>query len=298
MIQIEPIFESTPVYGLDTSNVILGETFEGLLCAVRGSIVWRERGQYQYLRNGPFIFNITEENKVILHNMLQVYHDETSSFDAPTPEQMVDRIRFVLERWLQEQLAGIAYNSLILWDGSLTTRVVNKTVSFMDELLHDARKNNNTILAFSKQTTLSVFGQRFHNLIEDDYVPCLLDVDDVARTQHGSQLRFFGRIFAVKLSPSRFTFRLDIDRQIPREEGIHAVSRLLGNELLRDNYPETLRLAHVLSRFSFNEILAMQRYVSDNFGLRLDSQPNIRQVLFGPYGGMNQRGIKGYDASL
>jgi hypothetical protein len=298
MIQIEPIFEPTPVYGLDTSNIVLGETSEGILCAVRGSIVWREQDKYQYLRHGPFIFNITEENKVILYNTLQFYLDEASSFDAPILERMVDRIRFIFERWLQEQLVEIAYNSLILWDGSLTTRVVNGTISFMDELLHDARKNHNNILALSKQTTLSVFGHRFYDLIEDHYVPCLLDIDDVARSQHGSQLRTFGRIFAAKLSPSRFTFRLDIDRQIPLEEGVRAVSRLLGNELLRDNYPETLRLAHILSRFSFNEVLAMQRYVYDNYGLRFDTRPNIRQVLFGPYGGMSHRGIKGYDASL
>jgi hypothetical protein len=299
MIQIEPVFEPTPVYGLDTSNIVLGETCEGILCAVRGSIVWRENNKYRYLRYGPFIFNITEENKFILYNTLnQIHLDEASSFDAPILERMVDRIRFVLERWMQEQLVEIAYDSLILWDGSLTTRVVKSSKSFMDELLYNARKNHNNILALSKQTTLSVFGQRFYDLIEDHYAPCLLDIDDIAHSQRGTQLRFFGRIYAAKLSPCHFTFRLDIDRQIPQDQRIHAVSQLLGNELLRDNYPETLRLAHVLSRFSSNEVIAMQRYVTENYGLRLDTRPNVRQVLFGPYGGMNQRRSTGYDASL
>jgi len=68
--------------------------------------------------------------------------------------------------------------------------------------------------------------------------------------------------------------------------------------LLKDSYPETLRLAHILSRFSANEVLAMQRYVTKNFGLRITSQTDIRQVLFGPYGGSNNMRLNGNDASL
>ena len=68
-------------------------------------------------------------------------------------------------------------------------------------------------------------------------------------------------------------------------KGFDAVRRLLGNELLDDGYPETLRLAHILSRFSASEVIAMQRYVATNYGLHISPEPNIRQALFGPYGG-------------
>ncbi len=289
LIRLHEVTVETPVFGIDTSNILLGETEEGILCAVRGSIVWRERGNYQYVRHGPFIYHITEENKYILYNTLrQIYVDGESSVSAPILERAVERIRSILERWLQRQLCNAIHDSLILWDGSLTTRTVNSPISVLSELLHTARENHNYILAISKKTSLSVSGHRLNGLLDDRLTPCLLDVDDAVRSHYGNHLCFFGRMYAAKLSPGPFTFRLDIDRKVPEDAGFDAVGRLLTNELLKDNYPETLRLAHVLSRFSASEVLAMQRYVAENYGLRIGGGFDIRQALFGPYGGSGQ----------
>lgn len=299
LTRLHHITIETPVFGVDTSNIILGETKEGILCAVRGSIVWREKGTYQYVRHGPFIFHLTEENKYVLYNTLrQIYVDTESSVSAPILERVAERIRSILERWLQRQLCDATHDSLILWDGSLTTRTVNSPISVLRELLHTARKNRNYVLAISKKTILSVSGRRLSELLDDRFTPCLLDVDDAIRSHYGNHLCFFGRMYAAKLSPSPFTFRLDIDRKVPEDEGFDAVGRLLANELLRDSYPETLRLAHVLSRFSATEVLAMQRYVAENYGLRVDAGLDVRQVLFGPYGGSSQMWVNGHDAGL
>lgn len=298
-VRLHRVNSAMPVFGLDTSNIILGDTGEGILCAVRGSIVWREKETYQFIRHGPFIFHITERNKYELYNSLRrIYIDVDNSVGAPILERLVERIRFILERWLQKQLCETTHDSLILWDGSLTTRTVNGPASVLGELLHIARSSHNYVLALSKKTTISVSGRRLNNLIDDEYAPCLLNVDGAARSCYGNHLNFLGRIYAAKLSPSPFAFRLDIDRHIPEEEGFSAVGHLLGNELLTDGYPETLRLAHILSRFSASEILAMQRYVSESYGLRIDSRSDVRQVLFGPYGGSNHARLNGYDANL
>lgn len=287
-VSISKVNDETSVFGIDTSNIVLGNTGEGILCAIRGSIVWNEQGRYQYVRHGPFIFHITEENKFALYNTLrQIYVDAEGSVGAPILERVAERIRAILERWLQRQLCVATHDSLLLWDGSLTTRTVNSPLSVLGELLRIARQNRNYVLAFSKKTTLTVSGHRLHELIDDRFIPCVLDVDDAVRSVYGSHLRFFGRMYAAKLSPSPLAFRLDIDRRIPEDEGFTALGRLLGNELLRDSYPETLRLAHILSRFSASEVLAMQRYVAENYGLRLNPELDVRQVLFGPYGGSN-----------
>lgn len=279
----------TPVFGIDTSNIVIGETREGILCAVRGSVVWREKGAYQYIRHGPFIFHITEENKYVLYNTLrQIYVDAEDSVGAPLLEKTSQRIRAVLERWLQKQLCEATHDSLLLWDGSLTTRTVNGSIAVLSEILRTARENHNYVLAISKKTSLSVSGRKLGGLLDDRSTPCLLDVDDAVRTHYGNNLSFFGRMYAAKLAPSPFTFRLDIDRKVPEDEGFSAVGRLLTNELLRDNYPETLRLAHVLARFSASEVLAMQRYVAENYGLKIDAGLDVRQALFGPYGGSGQ----------
>jgi len=301
-IRLRQLEDETPVFGVDTSNIELGDTTEGTLCAIRGTIVWRENGVYQYVRHGPFIFHITEANKQALYNALrQVYFSEDETVGAPILERMSERIRSILERWLQRQVCQSCDGSLLLFDGSLTTRTVNSPISVLGEILWTARARHNIVLAFSKKTALSVSGHRVADLIDNKYSPCLLNIDDVALSQYGSRLHFFGRIYAVKLVPSCFTFRLDIDRKIPEEEGIQAVQRLLGNDLIVENYPETLRLAHVLSRFSASEVIAMQRYVAENYSLKVVCRPSVRQVLFGPYGGfssMRTDGADGYDANL
>jgi hypothetical protein len=291
-----------PVYGIDASNICLGETGEGILWAFRGVIVWREDGEYRYVRHGPFIFHVTEGNKGALYNTLhQLYFDSDRWVSAPTVDRMGNRIRDVLERWLQKQVCLSSRGALILWDGSLTTRTVNSPISVLNDLLRAARERLNTVLAFSKKTAITVSGRRVNDLLDDRDTPCLLDIDESARSRYSNQLHFFGRIYASKLAPSHFTFRMDIDRGIPFEEGIGAVQILLGNDLIVENYPETLRLAHILSRFSEGEVIGMQRYVADNYGLKVIYRLDVRQVLFGPYGGFSpmRKGVTpDYDAGL
>jgi len=111
----------------------------------------------------------------------------------------------------------------------------------------------------------------------------------------------FGRVYAAKLAPGYFSFRLDIDREVPEEDGIHAVDRLIGNDLVIESYPETLRLAHITTRFSASEVIGMQRYIAENYGVRIVGRPDVRQVLFGPYAGASTQGLEEkwtYDAYL
>jgi hypothetical protein len=127
-IPLRRIRDDTPVYGIDTSSIALGETCTGLLYALRGSIVWREGGEYRFVRHGPFLFQITETNKAALYAALHhLYFDDA---DAPSPilERTADRIRNVYERWLQRHVCHVTADSIQLWDGSLTVKSVASTV--------------------------------------------------------------------------------------------------------------------------------------------------------------------------
>lgn len=301
-IRLQPILDETPVVGIDTSSIELGETENGTLCAVRGSIVWRENGSYQYVRHGPFIFHVTEMNKHVLYNSLRrIYFGASEEVYAPSLWRMLGRIRNVLERWLQRQVCESYEQGLLLWDGSLTAGTIDSPVTVLGGLLQSAESRSNVILAFSKRTRLYVSGRRVMDLIDDQHAPCLLSIDDFVRSQYGNRLRFLGRVHAVKLAPGYFSFRLDIDRRIPEEGAIEAVQRLIGNDIVVESYPETLRRAHVLCTFSASEVIAMQRYVAENYGLKIVLRPDVRQVLFGHYGGgsfANRTWRETYDAPL
>ncbi|RLI35166.1 hypothetical protein DRO55_05565, partial [Candidatus Bathyarchaeota archaeon] len=71
---LKPVRDGTPIIAVDVSSVKIGETERGILCAIRGAIVWNERGKYGYLRVGPFPFHITEENKRDVLELARFYH--------------------------------------------------------------------------------------------------------------------------------------------------------------------------------------------------------------------------------
>jgi hypothetical protein len=285
LIKLQPISTETPVFGVDTSNIELGETSEGILSATRGTIVWIEKGAYHYIRYGPFVFHITETNKQHLCGTLhQAYFNNNVTVGTPTIEKMPEYIRNIFERWLQKLTCNSSEDSLILFDGSLTSRAAHGSVPVLEKLLRNARSRQNVVLAFSKKTNLSVSGCRVSDLIENKHAPCLKRLDDYVISQYNSAFHFLGRIYAAKLLPSYFTFRLDIDRKISELEGIQAVQKLLGSDLIVNNYPETLRLAHIMSRFSAGEVIAIQRYVTEKYNLKILCRPDVRRVLFGSYG--------------
>jgi hypothetical protein len=88
----------------------------------------------------------------------------------------------------------------------------------------------------------------------------------------------------AKLVDDGFAFRLDIDREVPQDTRIEAMNRLIASDIVMQGYPETLRLAHIFSAFTGNEVIAVQRYLAFAHGLRISPRFNLRKSLFGPFG--------------
>ena len=88
----------------------------------------------------------------------------------------------------------------------------------------------------------------------------------------------------ARLTKGNCAFRLDIDKQVVPEQKIGAVEKLLGNDLLSQSYPETLRLAHILCTFTANEVIAMQHFTAQAYKLKIINRPDMHRLLFGPFG--------------
>jgi hypothetical protein len=194
---------------------------------------------------------------------------------------MPTRTASLLERWLQTMMAKTMNNGLILFDGSLTAGTAETPAHRMKEILATARKRNNVVLAFSKMTSLRLNGRLITDLLSEHSPPYLLETE-------GLRLRppmvLLGDLYVARLTKGKIAFRLDIDKEIPFEQRIEAVQRLLGNDVFAESYPETLRLAHILCTFTANEVLAMQHFVTRRFGLQIINRPDMHRLLFGPYG--------------
>jgi len=289
-IPLRPSHEETPIVAIDVSSIKIGETTTGIIIAIRGAIVWKNQRCYHYLRIGPFPFHITEENKQEIYQLFRQYSLETPepsnhNHYASTPSliHMQTHMTTLLERWLQMSVASQSRNNLILWDGSLTAGTTDSPTHIVAHLLETARNRLNTVLAFTKITRLRLSGHRLTDLIEKCTPPCLLEMDGYP-TAPSNTIHFLGNIYVAKFTHGNCSFRLDIDRQLPREQTIEAIQRLIANDQLAESYPETLRLAHIYSTFTANEVIAIQRLLAQTHGIKTITRPNIRRLLFGPFG--------------
>jgi hypothetical protein len=279
-IPLEQSLDEKPVVAVDVSSIRIGETETGVLCAIRGAIVWKEKNRYKYQRIGPFPFHITEQNKKEIYKLFKTHHFEIS--EAPSITNIQARIGNLLERWLQLGISCSAYDTIILWDGSMTAGMADSPVDEMSRFLEIARNRLSIVLAFSKNTTLRFSGHKLTDYAEKAEPPCLLQINNFPLCS--GPVLLLGDVYVAKLTPGVCSFRLDIDRKVPRERGIEAVQSLLGSDLLVQSYPETLRLAHIFSTFTATEVIGIQRFIAHQYGLKIVTRPNVRRLLFGPFG--------------
>jgi len=276
--------EAAPVTAVDVSSINLGETKSGVLIAVRGAVVHKHDSKYHYVKLGPFPFHVTEQNKQEVFQTFGRDLRETSFAQelttAPDATRLQTSMARTLERWLQTTLCLNLHDNIILWDGSLTAGAPDTPTRLLKRLLDVAKKNRNIVLAFSKFTRLRLWGRQFKDLLEKHQPPCVFPID-VTPTRKTS-ITQLGKIYIAKLGSQ--TFRLDVDKEIPLEQAVEAIEKLIGNDLVVNGYPETLRLAHILCTFTASEVIGIQRYLAQKCYLKIFAKPNVRRVLFGPFG--------------
>jgi hypothetical protein len=284
-IALKPRYEDCVVGAVDTSSMKIGETATGMLLAVRGATVWKQKANYHYMRFGPFIFHVTEENKRQVYDTLQMAYFSTLGEDnhrsLPNLIQMPMRIANLLERWLQMMLSKTMNDGLLLFDGSLTSGTIDTPTQSLKGILSIGRKRGNTVLAFSKITNLRINGHLITDMLPEHKPPYLLKVYGL-RTKPPVVL--LGDLYVAKLGKEKYAFRLDIDREVAPPQRTEAVEKLLGNELILQGYPETLRLAHILCTFTANEVIAMQHFATREHGFQIINRPDMHRLLFGSFG--------------
>jgi hypothetical protein len=193
-------------------------------------------------------------------------------------------ITSVLERWIQMNLCVTCTKSLILLDGSLTAATPDVPESMVAKFLQMARARMNTVLAFSKFSHIRFNGLNLSEIAHKEAPPCIISMDNFPERM--GAFRLLGNVYVARLTDDAVCFRLDADKALSQSKVLDAVQRLLGNDLFHHGhgYPETLRLAHIYSTFTANEVIGMQRYLKREHELKVLVKPNIRRLLFGPFG--------------
>jgi hypothetical protein len=191
----------------------------------------------------------------------------------------------VLERWLQFSVSSSVAKAFVLIDGSLTAGTPDNPSTELERILEVARGSGSALIGISKKTKLRIRNEALTQLLEHESNPCLLDVDTEITEQFPPYpVRFLGRVFVAKLARFGFPFRIDIDRRIPPEEAVKEFAQLAGTDIVDQGYPETLRMAHVLSTFTATDVLAMQAFAAAELGVQTLPKLALRHSLFGPFG--------------
>jgi len=267
------------VVAIDTTNFTLGQVPDGVVGAVRASVITKPVGKtgHNLELYGPYLSPITNQNKDLVYRTTYkaVYGKETTAH-APDCLKTLDRIRNLLERYIQLEVAKNCRNNLILVDGSLISGTVGDPTFIMKKIIADSNVNNNSIVAISKSTglTLQQSQRNILSLLDGVNGPCCIGGIKNHITQKPE--RYLGDIYVAKLTPRGEPFRVDMPQNTPisHDEILSKIAGLAGDY----GYPEELRLAHMTCVLSSIEIVELQSAAIVLHGLTMKEE--LRPKIF------------------
>jgi hypothetical protein len=267
------------VLAIDTTNFTLGQIPDGLVGALRASIITKPSGKTSYSleRYGPYMVPITNQNKpVVYKNTFRALFKRENRSKPPDNHKTLDRFRSWFERYLQSETARNNKNSLILLDGSLIGGFVGDPSFILKGILKDASANGNTVVAMSKSTGLTLKGTRRNilSLLDGVQGPCY--VGDIKKRITQKPERYLGKVYVAKLTTRGEPFRIDISEDCPfsHDEVFSQIAGLAGDY----GYPEELKLAHMTCILGSIEIIELQAAAIDLHGLSLKEE--LRPKIF------------------
>lgn len=290
-----------PLAAVDCGIIRLGETENGLVIALRATLAIQdgENSRNILFRTGPIY--LSNEHKLQILHQLGVHLGREDIFvevDNSDPERIIpiaiksgiadnahqfgDRFRNWLERLVQKIAVHSIQNGIILLDGALTLRTRDTPSIFMENLVTDANRSGNAVVAISKQSSLLVGGKSIRFWLNDaEYQACFRELTPIMR--HEGQLRVVGNVYAARFSPIGPTFRMDVN---PAEgQADHEViNQLFNSALMRSGYPDILVRAHALSYFTPPDVLILQAQARAAFSLIPQVEVDL-EGIFAPFGG-------------
>ncbi len=276
-----PTPQRIPCAVVDCGHVVIGESLDTSIIAIRAAAIVSEHQGLQpyFVRTGP-IFLDPSHHVQRLTEMGEQYGvpDYFVEDNLPRPPfaKMGRPLHILLqtyvERLLQLWTANSVQNGIVLFDGSLSPER-NTPKQFWQRLQDIAASHGNTIIALSKDTTLSVDGCGLPYLLSDHpretgYRRLPIDAP-----------HSLGSIYAIRLSPLGPTLRLDLLAYDGKEHV--ALNRLYSSVRMRNGYPSLLVQAHAHTIFSIGALTILRAQLRSSVPISADSFP--LHVSFGAF---------------
>jgi len=272
-LDVTPIREMA-VIALDSTAFCLGEIPEGVVGAVRCSLVSSSPGQERTLESyGPYVFALTNQNRQLIYsNLYRTVFNVEPGGHAPTPYFLLHRIRHLFERKLQQVVAAEAKDTLVLLDGSLIGGTIANPKESVQTMLKNSRENRSIAVAVSKHTVLTLRDSErsIASLLDGTTGRCF--VTGLRKRISQSQEKYVGEISVARLAASGQAFRIDTDPDDPLP--VEDILALVSARVAEDGYPEELRLAHMTCVFSAIELLELQAAAMISYDMHTREDPH------------------------
>lgn len=293
-----------PVVAVDCGIARLGETRDGLVIALRATVVTdvHSGSSVSLFRSGP-IYLVNRYKAQALHQIgrhlgkpdlfVELEHGDPADAApvrlkagaADDAHQYGDRFRNWFERIAQRVAVISVENGTILFDGALTLRSRDTPSQYMEELAELASQRGNAIIAISKQSKLEIAGRSVRFWLDDvanracyrPLTPMMRRLDS-ARSE-----RVMGNVHAARFSVLGPAFRMDVKAARGQSDD-EAIGRYCSSASMRGGYPDVLVRAHAHSYFTYPDIIQLQAEAGARFNLAPQSSVELGGI-FAPFGG-------------
>jgi len=269
---LEPIRIKKNIYAIDSSSVKLGETDDGGIYAAKcGIVVLSNNTSLHHYKVGPTIFYITRNT--VREANLDTYLSNIILSDHESAKRLI-RVR--TERSIQYELAKANHDSIILLDGSLNASVLESSPHDIKNIVEWCGVNKNLLMAIAKETNVG-FDEHIIYCLKECRSPAYVDLEGYINKIIGNP---FGRTTLVKFG-DYYSPILRADIVDPDEEINLALGSMLDNDCSGLGYPESLRLAHHISKFTSTEIECLRGHLLCKYKLQNIQKDDNRTKLLG-----------------
>jgi len=259
-LPIVPLAETLTIASTDSSCILLGETSDGAVYAVRAAVCFSSQGAVQgYFRIGPIVVHLSPSGSLGLPTKLEGYELRVALSDHLIAERI---IRNTVEKRILASLLTFPGRMLVMADGSLK----HPLDSYPESLFRDDGSES-SLIGFSKSSAI-ISSNRLSAVVSRAAGPAYSTVEDAPI-----------HTLLAKFSRDGLVFRLDLARsrgRIPQVLGL-----LLSNDSFTVGYPESLRVAHHLSVFARSEDMALKAYITDRYSLKNLRSFGLRRITLG-----------------
>ena len=269
---IQPKADNTTICAMDSSTIQLAETEDGSLYGVKSGVVLSiGANALIHFKIGPILFYLSEET--IDHSELDHRLAKLILIDSDFAKRLI-RIR--VERVIQMELSSNFSKSVILIDGSLKSSLFEEKRQGIKNVAENCILRQNSMIGISKSSKLRII-DRISTPLAKIQGPAYMDVNLIIRSLVRNTV---GDNLIAKFGTHNSPI-LRVDVVSGNSDKDEALGKLLGNDSIACGYPETLRLAHHVSTFSFTEISCLRGHVLSKYDVTELASEDIRKTLLG-----------------